>query len=372
MRRLTRGVTLIELLIVITIIVLIAAIAIPTMGPVLKRRRIREAARSVNVYIGGARIRAMEGQRPVGVMFERDSSRPDASIVLRQVEVPEPYSGDVEGALLVLYPIAFEQSGLEAPPEEHLFWYWFSDTAVPVELGQPPFVPPPPAGHTNPPHFRPPPSDPMGNAFPPGATSIADFWYRLVESGDLIQLNYQGSVYRIHFPDPADLPGPDLPGPNTAAWYDKQIIRLSCHERGRPPTPGLVRGLPFQVFRKPQPTSTQPLQLTRGACVDLGDSGTDAYDPDPAESQIRWFRTGPNPMIMFAPNGSVERVHTGGDQHRVTRPIYLMIGRTDRTRKTSSKTGRTSRTSGWRSTRRPGWPPSPKTSAGTRTRRPGS
>lgn len=89
-----RGVTLIELLVVISIMLLLAAYALPKLEPMAKERKIREAARSVTVFLDRARSRAIETGRPCGVIFARADNTPNASVMLYQAEVPPPYAGD--------------------------------------------------------------------------------------------------------------------------------------------------------------------------------------------------------------------------------------------------------------------------------------
>ena len=90
-----RGVTLVELLVVITIMMLLAAFVLPKFQLNSKTRKIREAARMINVYFGVARNRAVETGRPCGVMFQRLANQPSGAATLFQVEVPPPYAGDV-------------------------------------------------------------------------------------------------------------------------------------------------------------------------------------------------------------------------------------------------------------------------------------
>jgi prepilin-type N-terminal cleavage/methylation domain-containing protein len=59
-----RGITLIELLVVMFILLMLTTVALPMLQPDDDSRRIREAARMVNVYLSSARLRAMETGGP--------------------------------------------------------------------------------------------------------------------------------------------------------------------------------------------------------------------------------------------------------------------------------------------------------------------
>ena len=56
------GVTIVELLVVITLLLMITAVTVPTIAPAIQQRRVREAARLTSSYIAAARARAMETQ----------------------------------------------------------------------------------------------------------------------------------------------------------------------------------------------------------------------------------------------------------------------------------------------------------------------
>jgi prepilin-type N-terminal cleavage/methylation domain-containing protein len=92
-----RGITLLELLIVITILALVTVGTIPLMLSGVDQRKAREAARLVTTYISAARNRATETGRLTGVMFVRNSSgivAGGSSILLATVECPQLYAGD--------------------------------------------------------------------------------------------------------------------------------------------------------------------------------------------------------------------------------------------------------------------------------------
>ncbi|MEI8375409.1 MAG: type II secretion system protein [Planctomycetota bacterium] len=88
---LRRGMTLVELLVVVSIIVLLAAAAIPRLQPAMDRSRVREAARSVQLYLSAARNQAMATGRSCGVMIAVEGG---CSMTLTQVETPPTYGGD--------------------------------------------------------------------------------------------------------------------------------------------------------------------------------------------------------------------------------------------------------------------------------------
>lgn len=100
--RLRRGVTLIELLVVILVMLMITAVTLPAMRPALEGRKIREAARMVEVFISGARSRAIQSGHAVGVLIKPDEQNPSQCIELSYVEQPPPYSGDFQNSTIAI------------------------------------------------------------------------------------------------------------------------------------------------------------------------------------------------------------------------------------------------------------------------------
>ena len=64
-----RGVTLIELLLVVTMILIMMGLAARQMQVAKDSRRNRETARAVSVYLGSARSTALANRRPCGVVL---------------------------------------------------------------------------------------------------------------------------------------------------------------------------------------------------------------------------------------------------------------------------------------------------------------
>ncbi|HVX12624.1 MAG TPA: type II secretion system protein [Pirellulales bacterium] len=89
-----RGVTLVELLVVIFIMLLITAVSIPVITPALQNRDVREAARMIDVFFNGAKTRAKLNNRIFGVILEREVNNPNACVTLSYCEQPDPYRGD--------------------------------------------------------------------------------------------------------------------------------------------------------------------------------------------------------------------------------------------------------------------------------------
>jgi type II secretory pathway pseudopilin PulG len=95
------GVTLVELLVVILVMLMITAVTIPAIRPALEGRKIREAARMVEVFLNGARNRAIASGHSVGVLIEPDPDEPSQCISLSYVEQPDPYAGDYQSSTVL-------------------------------------------------------------------------------------------------------------------------------------------------------------------------------------------------------------------------------------------------------------------------------
>ncbi len=99
--------TLIELLMVISIMTLLMAVAIPAVRPAFKDRTLREAARQVNTFIAGARARAQAVGRPVGVWIERldgTTMGSRSATMLYMAEVAPPFMGGTIDSRVMVMP----------------------------------------------------------------------------------------------------------------------------------------------------------------------------------------------------------------------------------------------------------------------------
>ena len=265
--RIPRGFTLIEMLIVISIMTMLVALAARIVSPAKDSRRTREAARAINVYLSSARNRAMETGRPAGVMLRRFAGK-SAVMNLDQCEVPPCYCGETEQSVA---KVTGDIGGITVK---------FFDGAGNVE------------------------SLPRG----------------LIRANDLIQLNCQGPMYSITTPN--DGTGfISFAATVSAAPYDSiQMVPWSN-------TPLTV---PYRIFRAPVKSAATPLQLPASSVIDLDWSGIDfgtsfnppVPPPPTGDVMILFSPTGAVDRIYIAgaPNSP----------YIVTQPIFLLVGKNDR------------------------------------------
>lgn len=100
-----RGMTMLELLIVVSVMVILMGIALPVMKTGIEGRRLREAARQVNVCVELAKGIAVETGMPSAILIEPeflpDVTEPFA-VKMYLAETPPPYSGDMVNAKAVV------------------------------------------------------------------------------------------------------------------------------------------------------------------------------------------------------------------------------------------------------------------------------
>ncbi|MBP3531817.1 MAG: prepilin-type N-terminal cleavage/methylation domain-containing protein [Thermoguttaceae bacterium] len=294
LREQRRGVTLMELLVVATIILIVTAVSVPTIKPMMESQLTKQAGSTVSTYLNRARARAMATGRPCGVTFEyfqgsfvpggidnNGDPIPDASasLVLHQVETPPFYSGLEQGETFNVF--AEDDVFAQADPvgaERLRIRLW--DTSV----------------------------DPYWGAMVPKPSRASEDYGCALEVGAKIQFNGVGPFYPIvHY----EGPGPS--GAPVASYAVKKLPGIDLP---------VLQNATFKVVRQPRPTMTAPVGLPQGAVVDMEHSGTD--------DQVHWFGGESNVTVMFAPDGSVDRVEYLGGGFIPTEPIYFLIGRWER------------------------------------------
>ena len=292
------GMTLIELMVVTTIILMLVAISVPVVRPMLASRKQSDAAATLEVFLNQSKIRALETGRPCGVRFERYTDNNvldgntqvfpnnDVCIVMRQVEVPPPYAGNSMNSMVLV--------NRSSPFSADLI---FTDT-----------------------------------------TEYA-FWNQMVSTGDKIQFDNQGPYYSI-----------------TSATMNSsgEGVRISggYGANASPIRDISQQAVSFKVLRAPQPTLTAPVGFPTGIVVDLQYSGMKDGDPagpvsDPTsllkpvgdfgtmdglqEGQGFTAMDKTPVVIMFSPAGDVMSYQKGDDGPLPpNESIHFLIGRWER------------------------------------------
>lgn len=325
--RLTRrftGLTLVELMVVVGIILLLLTIVVPRVQPDLEQIAVRDAARNLQVLLTSARIKAVDAGQFVAVMFHRDDTNPAICRVVTSIEAPiDNYS---EG------PQAFVRVGT-----------WQLPNAAPIIL----------IAVTE-------------GAIAPGVVSVGDRirfnntgpWFVIrggVEYpiGNVVNFSDGRIELRESFIDEG---GNYVPGGAVPPWRNYHAVYLVAEME--PPIspaswPSAAAGLPnlgwpqvtpaipprefsvlvtYTVQRMPRYLAQggriarrlgQTFTLPRQAAIDLafsglGDSGRFGLLPSPV-------------TILFAPDGSVAWFLDNPKNLRpVSSPIYFLVGRVDR------------------------------------------
>lgn len=275
-RRLDGGMTLVELLIVMGIIVLLMAASIKLAQPAFQGRKVREAARQLNAFFAGAKARASERGRPFGVWFKRTPGNLNECVEVYQAEIPPPYVGDLLEAR-----VGFR---LDTVNPMDPFYRLVFDTA---QCGQ------------------------LFSAYQPLVGPGETFW---------IKFDFRGQVQTAIRLAPNDADTSD----------DFRLL-------GSPPAVGAAPHdrVKFQIYLQPRQSLVTPLDLPNGTAIDLSWSGLgalgtqfDAWNAPPAMGATPPPDTNPV-ILLFSPGGSVELVYSRGGSSSPVSEIHFLVGRND-------------------------------------------
>jgi len=269
-----KAMTLVEIMVVIAIIGLLAAVMVPTVKYQYRNRSVKEGERQLNAFIGAAQARAQQLGRPVGVWVERfnkDIPVPSLpvganySVQIYQAEVPRPYTGDLQDSRVTI----------KITPQ-HWVINFPSWSALQYE--------------NNP----------------------------LIRRDDRfkIQFDHRGPFHEAHRLDTQGAP--------------IYILLLNTLVTGGQITKAAFfpsSGVPYTIHRRPVRSFVSSLRLPQGAVIDLSVSGI-----EPGGTQFNHINnnaTREPVIVMFHPDGSVGDVYFHGFPARPLGWIHLLVGRQD-------------------------------------------
>ena len=326
------GLTLVELLIVITILVLLVSSALPVLSPSSEGRLTREASRMINSYLTGAQARAIQTGRPYGVILRKLSAQTGnvddrgVCVEIAYVEQPAPYAGFDQGSRVMLgtdqdnasrhakhrMMVRFVRFGVEEPQ---------NSDRLPPNLD--PDLPPPGM-------FR------KGDLIEIGGRT-----YRFIDdgaAGGIDALGYYtptiGNPSGSLFVEPVDGGGPDL-----RHAYDRDGNRITS-----PATQPLrfwTEPHRYKIIREPTVpliSTAPPLQLPEGAAIDLRGSGTSQgamHRAEEAENETflafdAKINNDAPIVLLFSPEGTIRTLVVNRDPAFNTsleiQTVYLLVG----------------------------------------------
>ncbi len=314
--------TVVELLIVMGIIVLVAAVTLPSVKGLLSGQKVSEASRIVRTYADAAKARAIATGRPVALILDR--SRYDGQNGLQTCnmctrlsmgDVFPPYTGDWLGSKGVVGDASGNGFGdnivIPFAQAASLF-----DTTT---------SPPTPSG--------------------------------MVQAGDLIELGARREKFFITAVPTI------ISGGNIQIFFNNPSLTTAGVAMVESAWPvgvgGSVGGVAFRVYRKPTKSMAGSVTLPRGTCVDLHFSGfgttgrqfssdlvhfptgvstTPSYPAPYPESNTNHWNYGPI-YLVFNPAGDLEAWYFQDRTFDYANPVqqrglptglvHLLVGRTE-------------------------------------------
>jgi prepilin-type N-terminal cleavage/methylation domain-containing protein len=303
-----RGLTLIELLVTIVIMVTVLAGALPLLSPNNNSRKIREASRQLTTLLSQAQAQAARDGRPVGVAFSESGvsgSYSGVALEAYMIAEPPPFTGFSE----------FSRVSINKPRSNDKLTYGQQTTDN--------------ANGND------------GTMFDAryrgvGVWELTFSLYgaedpippRMVRNGDVVNA---GGNYFLIVDDGGGTEGAhEIDQATGYVLPTSYLLAIWLNQSGQQLAPGAQKS--FSFARLPVYTSEQPLQFPRGIGIDMHASGAtgvgtsmpiafDFDNPPPTPTP-----PATNVSVMFSPNGSIEAVYRDGVRQEGAEQIFLLLG----------------------------------------------
>lgn len=353
--KLRPGLTLTELLVSVTIMILLVGAAIPILKPLNASTKNREAARQLQALLAEARGMAALRGRSVGVMFDTsldpkiatDVQDRDAVTRCYLAEVPPQFQGLTSGSCVVISnPRTPADPNPEPLPPQVAQGYSRTDGGNPFAYLT----------------FFQTPVDAFNVFNNQGGTAVDTAIDQLILPGKTFYIRFSGTgpwYYGMREPG-TRVVNPTATTPATSARYRIEMagqitldrpdpltlisLRMPIDINGLPYTTGTpvrptlgfppppfppslpVTSLTYQIRLPAQRVGTSALELPSGAVVDLRCSGFGRTGYGLGQSLPAKIVGQPeqqqNPILLFAPNGSIDNFNG----IKPTAPLHLLVG----------------------------------------------
>jgi prepilin-type N-terminal cleavage/methylation domain-containing protein len=267
---LLRAFTLVELLVVMTIMVLLVAASVPMLKPMFDSQKTKNAADTVAAALQRVRFKAMEEQATCGIQFDRftEGNASNVSLRMRLLKSRGAYINQpnvrvrVENGVIKFYQSASGE--------------WGSSSSIPT------------------------PTE----------------WNAHVNDGDSVQFGRQGRFYKLEENSKTKLAPPFefIPHPNEEKGF--YLPKNSTDD-----------AMEFKVLQSPQASLTPPVVLPRGTVVDLEFSSGYFSNAEIPFSNA----TNGEIKIIFSPAGYIDKFEVNGNSYTPSGGlIYFCVGEWDR------------------------------------------
>lgn len=341
------GMTLIELMVVIVILVTLVAGVLPLVSPNNDARKIAEASRSLQTYFVQAQAEAARLGRPVGIGFRETSAGSGVALEAFQMVVPPVYPGSSQLSRVMVTPVTIPPStygvrdtatnpnGNFGPGDEDKVRFesytgaplYYVHTQLAVDVGGSRLDSLPP------------------NMFQVGDIIEAD-GNRFVIVDDARNVTIQQFPYGPWYLNPAEHPQ-DMKDTLICVRLDDVQQGTKAPQLSVPPN-----GYSYGIHRQPMgaerttgspserviTSGEAPLQLPAGVAIDILASGIEANEmavncqQKRATYQDQAGLTKEIPYmagVLFSPNGGIDSYWLNGQRYLDVSRVFFLLGRVE-------------------------------------------